>query len=85
MMTATHNKMIDVISTNPVFVNGGRVGLLSYFAMIFGKWLNIVDVNVALTIVVGVLSAIFLVMQIYFVYLKTKREKREQKREQKGK
>ena len=74
----THNKM-ELLSHNPLFVNGGRIGLLTYFGMLLSDWLNIVTANQIVALVVGLLSVIFISMQIYFVYLKTKREKKQQK------
>lgn len=70
----THNKM-EVLSNSPLFINGGRIGVLTYFGMILGKWLDIVNINKVVGLVAGLLTIVFLVMQIYFVYLKTKNEK----------
>jgi preprotein translocase subunit SecG len=79
MMAVTQTRM-EVLGNNPVFITSGRIGLLSYFGLLFSKWFNLVDVNLALTVVVGFLSMIFLAMQIYFTYLKTRREKNEIKK-----
>jgi len=75
----THKKM-ELLSHNPLFVNGGRIGVLAYFGIVLGDWLNIVSANQVIALIVGLLSIAFISMQIYFVYLKTKKEKDEIKR-----
>ena len=74
----THKKM-ELLIHNPLFTNGGRIGVLAYFSIILGDLLNIVSANQIVALVVGLLSILFISMQIYFVYLKTKREKKQQK------
>ena len=75
----THKKM-DLLSNNPLFVNGGRIGVLAYFGMIIGNWLDIISANQIVALVVGLLSIIFISMQIYFLYLRTKKVKKELKK-----
>ena len=78
----THNKM-EFLSHNPLFVNGGRIGVLTYFGILLSDWLNIVTANQIVALIVGLLSVIFISMQIYFVYLRTKRERELRKLDKK--
>ena len=70
-------KKMELLSNSHLFNNGGRIGLIAYFSIVLGDWLNIVNANQVLALVVGLLSVIFVSMQIYFVYLRTKKVKKE--------
>ncbi len=72
-------KKMELLSNNHLFNNGGRIGLITYFGIVLGDWFNIVNANQILALVVGVLSVIFVSMQIYFVYLRTTKVKKELK------
>lgn len=75
MMTNIQNIM-DTLGTNSLFNALGLTNVFSFLGLWIAAKLNVFTLNDGLTLIIGGLSIIYIAMQIYLTYLRTKKEKK---------
>ena len=75
-MMATTKTIMDTLGNNSLFNTIGLTNVFSSLGLWIASKMDVFTLNDGFTLMIGGLSVIYISMQIYLTYLKTKKEKK---------